>query len=238
MIGRGEARIMLGARDETDWRHGAFEGGADTALARFLLELRQKGLTEPALFNAFERVPRAAFLPGIRPGLLYQPVALPIPCGEEAEDPFTLARLLVLARIAPGQRVLEIGTGSGFGTALLAAAGAEVISFERYRSLGHAAQKRLQALGLARVQVHQVDGLLKRGGMGPFDRLIIGGALDLVPQHLFEGLVPGGIAIGGRVRGRETRLTLWRIDSAGFPVETDLGPCRMGPMRSGLPVSL
>jgi protein-L-isoaspartate(D-aspartate) O-methyltransferase len=238
MIGGGEARIAWNAREEDGRRSGAVETGADTALARFLLELRQKGLTEPALFNAFERVPRAAFLPGLRPGLLYQPVALPIPCGEEAEDPFTLARLLVLARIAPGQRVLEIGTGSGFGTALLAATGAEVISLERYRSLGQAAQKRLQALGLARAEVHQVDGLQKRGGMGPLDRLVIGGALDLVPQHLFEGLVPGGIAIGGRVRGRESRLTLWRIDASGFPVETDLGPCRMSVMRSGLPVSL
>jgi protein-L-isoaspartate(D-aspartate) O-methyltransferase len=190
------------------------------------------------MFNAFERVPRAAFFPGLRPGLLYQPVSLPIPCGEEAEDPFTLARLMVLARIAPGQRVLEIGTGSGFGTALIAAAGAEVISFERYRSLGQGAQSRLQSLGLARASVQQVDGLQKRGGLGPLDRLIISGALDMVPQHLFEGLVPGGIAIGGRVRGRETRLTLWRIDASGFPVETDLGSARMSLMRPGLPVSL
>lgn len=234
MIGRGEARAAFGARE-----NGGFSSEpADTALARFLLELRQKGVTEPAMLNAFERVPRAGFMPGLRPGLLYQPVALPIPCGEEAEDPFTLARLLLLARIAPGQRVLEIGTGSGFGTALLAAAGTEVISLERYRSLGNAARARLASLGLGRTQVHQADGLIKRGGMGPLDRLIIGGALDLVPQHLFEGLVPGGIAIGGRVRGRETRLTLWRIDASGFPVETDLGACRMSQMRPGLPISL
>lgn len=235
MIGQGGARAVFSARENG---HHPPEGGADTALARFLLELRQKGLTEPALLNAFERVPRAAFLPGLRPGLLYQPVALPIACGEEAEDPFTLARLLVLLRVAPGQRVLEIGTGSGFSAALLAAAGAEVITFERYRTLSQAARSRFGALGLARVTAHQADGLVKRGGLGPLDRLIIGGALDLVPQHLFEGLVPGGIAIGGRVRGRETRLTLWRIDASGFPVETDLGPCRMGQMRPGLPVSL
>lgn len=235
MIGGGGAQALFSARENG---HHPAEGGADTALARFLLELRQKGLTEPALLNAFERVPRAAFLPSLRPGLLYQPVALPIACGEEAEDPFTLARLMVLLRVAPGQRVLEIGTGSGFGAALLAAAGAEVITFERYRTLSQAASARFSALGLARISTHQADGLVKRGGMGPLDRLLIGGALDLVPQHLFEGLVPGGIAIGGRVRGRETRLTLWRIDASGFPVETDLGPCRMSHMRPGLPVSL
>ncbi|MGL5445714.1 MAG: protein-L-isoaspartate O-methyltransferase family protein [Rhabdaerophilum sp.] len=234
MIGRGEARVAFSARDGS----GVSSEPGDTALARFLLELRQKGVTEPTMLNAFERVPRAAFMPAHRPSLLYQPIALPIPCGEEAEDPFTLARLMLLARVAPGHRVLEIGTGSGFGTALLAAIGAEVISLERYRSLGNAARANLASLGLERAQVHQADGLAKRGGMGPLDRLIIGGALDLVPQHLFEGLVPGGIAIGGRVRGREARLTLWRIDASGFPVETDLGACRMSPMRSGLPVFL
>jgi protein-L-isoaspartate(D-aspartate) O-methyltransferase len=235
MIGGGGARAVFGTRENG---HHPAENGADTALARFLLDLRQKGLTEPALLNAFERVPRAAFLPGLRPGLLYQPVALPIACGEEAEDPFTLARLSVLLRVAPGQRILEIGTGSGFGAALLAAAGAEVMTFERYRTLSQAARSRFGALGLTRVTAHQADGLAKRGGLGPLDRLIIGGALDLVPQHLFEGLVPGGIAIGGRVRGRETRLTLWRIDASGFPIETDLGPCRMSLMRPGLPISL
>lgn len=235
-----------GMRQAGSWREPSakdrgsnlLEPAIDTALARFLLELRQKGLTEPALLNAFERVPRAAFLPELRPALLYQPVFLPIPCGEEAEDPFTLARLLVLARIAPGQRVLEIGTGSGFGAALMAAAGAEVISFERYRTLAEAARQRFAAMSLPEVRVHQADGLQKRGGMGGFDRLILGAALQIVPQHLFEGLVPGGIAIGGRLRAGQTRLTLWRIDASGFPVESDHGPCRMSPMRAGLPVAL
>jgi protein-L-isoaspartate O-methyltransferase len=68
--------------------------------------------------------------------------------------------------------------------------------------------------------------------------LLIGGSLDLVPQHLFEGLVPGGIAVGGRRRQNETRLTLWRIDQAGFPVETDLGPARLARLRTGLPTAL
>ncbi len=94
MIVRGEARGAFAPRNGGDSAARANLGEAsDTALARFLLDLRSKGLTEPAIFNAFERVPRAPFLPNIRPGLLYAPINLPIPCGEEAEDPFTLARL-------------------------------------------------------------------------------------------------------------------------------------------------
>jgi protein-L-isoaspartate(D-aspartate) O-methyltransferase len=239
MILRGEARAVLAPRDGGDSTARASLGEAsDTALARFLLDLRSKGLTEPAIFNAFERVPRAPFLPNIRPGLLYAPINLPIACGEEAEDPFTLARLLVLARVAPGQRVLEIGTGSGFSAALMAAAGAEVVTLERFATLGVAAMRAFNLLGLNRITTLQADGLAKRAIGGPFDRLIIGGAMEIVPSQLFEGLVPGGIAIGGRLRGGETRLTMWRIDAQGFPVESDLGPSRMGRMRANLPSTL
>lgn len=238
MIGGGEARAASDPRAGEFGTRPSLGEASDTALARFLLDLRSKGLTEPAIFNAFERVPRAPFLPKIRPGLLYAPINLPIPCGEEAEDPFSLARLLVLARIAPGQRVLEIGTGSGFGTALMAAAGAEVVTLERYARLGVAATRAFNLLGLPRITTLQADGLAKRAIGGPFDRLIIGGAMEMVPSQLFEGLVPGGIAIGGRVRGGETRLTLWRIDASGFPVETDLGPARMSRMRHNLPRAL
>ena len=239
MIPQGEARAGHALREGGNPAPRASLGEAnDTALARFLLDLRSKGLTEPAIFNAFERVPRAPFLPKIRPGLLYAPINLPIACGEEAEDPFSLARLLVLARIAPGQRVLEIGTGSGFSAALMAAAGAEVVTLERFATLGVAAMRAFNLLGLPRITALQADGLARRGVGGPFDRLIIGGALGIVPSQLFEGLVPGGIAIGGRVRGEETRLTLWRIDAQGFPVESDLGLARMTRMRAKLPLAL
>lgn len=229
---------MFAPRHQPAIDSDAGEGAPDEALARFLLDLRTRGLTEPALFNAFERVPRAAFLPHLRAGLLYAPIALPIPCGEECEDPFTLARLMLMAKIGPGQRVLEIGTGSGFSAALMAATGAEVVTLERYARLGMAASRAFNALELTKITILQADGLTKRAIGGPFDRLILGGALDLVPQSLFEGLVPGGIAIGGRLRGGNTRLTQWRIDGSGFPVETDLGPARMSVLRSGLPIAL
>jgi protein-L-isoaspartate(D-aspartate) O-methyltransferase len=234
MLG-GRAQGRIGSRQPA-LANG--ESGDDTALARFLLDLRSAGLTEPALFNAFERVPRSVFLPEARTGLLYQPIALPIACGEEAEDPFLIARMLLLARISPGQRILEIGTGSGFSAALMAMVGAEVISLERYARLGLHASRAINTLGLRSVTILQADGLGRRPIGGPFDRLLLGGSLDLVPQQLFEGLVPGGIAIGGRRRQGETRLTLWRIDQAGFPVETDLGPARLAPLRSGLPRAL
>ncbi|CAN1565687.1 Pcm Protein-L-isoaspartate carboxylmethyltransferase [Rhabdaerophilaceae bacterium] len=233
-LGQGTRKL----KDGEAFRPSGRSGAPDEALARFLLSLRSRGLTEPLLFNAFERIPRAAFVQHVSAGLLYEPINLPIACGEESEDPFSLARLLLLAKIAPGQRVLEIGTGSGFSAALMAAIGAEVVTLERYAQLGMAASRAFNALDLSKITILQADGLAKRVIGGPFDRLILGGALDLVPHSLFEGLVPGGIAIGGRMRANHCRLTHWRIDASGFPVETDMGPARMNMLRQGLPIAL
>ncbi|MCA1952848.1 MAG: protein-L-isoaspartate O-methyltransferase [Hyphomicrobiales bacterium] len=211
---------------------------ADTALARFILDLRSKGLTDPALLTAFERVPRARFLPGIAPGRLYSPLALPLPCGEEATDPFSLARHLVLLDLRPGLRVLEIGTGSGFLAALMARLGASVTSYERYRTLIRQAEAALRASGAEDVRLALGDGLARIEGLGGFDRVILNGALEQVPAFLLERIGPGGIMLGHRRRGRETRLVIWRKDLTGHAEPQDLGPSRAGILRAGLPAAL
>ena len=91
----------------------------DTALARFLLDLRSRGIIEKRLLDAFEATPRGPFLTDLRPGLLYMPINLPLPCGEEATDPFTLARQLVLLDVHPG---MGANGGSGRGPRDAAAA--------------------------------------------------------------------------------------------------------------------
>ena len=211
---------------------------ADTALARFILELRSKGMMDSAVLNAFEAIPRGVFLPDIRPGLLYEPIALPLPCGEEATDPFSLVRHLVLLDLKPGMRSLEIGTGSGYFTAVLARFGAHVTSVERYRSLLKRAEKALMDTQAPDIRLIHADGLARTEPKELYDRIMVNGAMDMVPAHLFSHLVPGGSALGHRLRDGMARLTLWRKDIGGLISETDFGPTRASVLRSGLPQKL
>lgn len=210
----------------------------DTALARFILDLRSRGLTEPTLLNAFERLPRMVFLPGFSPAQLYSTLAMPLPCGEEATDPFTLARHLVLLDIRPGHRVLEIGTGSGFFAALMARLGARVTTYERYRTLLRRAETAFRQLGITDVIALFGDGLARQERGEGFDRIIVNGALDSVPQHLVDRLNTNAVMLAHRRRGAETRLFVWKKDLTGHPEAIDCGPSRLGLMRSGLPAVL
>ena len=222
-----------------DQNHAAGEGASsDTSLARFILDLRSKGLTDPALLNAFERVPRAEFVPGYAPSLLYSPISLPIPCGEEATDPFSLARYLLLLDVRPGQRVLEIGTGTGFLAAIMARLGASITTIERYQTLLGAAARAFRTAHVMGVTPVLGDGLARHERPDSFDRIIVNGAVEAMPQHLMDRLQTNGIALAHRRRGTETRLFVWKKDLSGYPAATDCGPSRMGLMRTGIPLSL
>jgi protein-L-isoaspartate(D-aspartate) O-methyltransferase len=212
--------------------------GADTALARFILVLRSKGITDPRLLDAFEAVPRALFLPGLRTEFLYAPALLPIPCGEEALDAASIARLLILLDVAPGRVVAEIGAGTGFVSGLLARLGAEVVAIERYHQLVKVAERAIRSARLSGVHHRHGDGLVRGAIERPVDRILLHGAIDVAPQHLFEALKPGGHALGFRARNGETRLTLWRKDPSGFIGESDFGPMRMTRLVSGMPRAL
>lgn len=213
--------------------------GEDQALARFILELRSKGLTDLRLLTAFEQVPRARFLRGFAPETLYAPVTVPLACGEEATDPFTLARHLVLLDMRPGLRVLEIGTGSGFLTAILARIGGEVTSVERYRTLLDQAGAALAATGHSDVTLLHDDGLARREGRGGgFDRIIVNGAVEAMPGHLIDRLAGSGVALAHRIREGAPRLTVWKKDLSGQAVATEAGRSRMGAMREGVPAAL
>lgn len=229
-----------GALDRRD--DDAFEPAgpmtADTALARFILDLRSRGQTDAAMLTAFERLPRHLFIPGFTPERLYSPVSLPIPCGEEGTDPFSIARHLALLDIRPGHRVLEIGLGSGFQAGVMARLGASVTSYERYRSLLRLAEQAFRQAAITNVTPMLGDGLARLDRPDSFDRIILNGALDLPPTPFLDRLNPHGILVGHRRKGLETRLTLWRKDLSGQAAEQDLGPSRLGPLRGGLTLVL
>jgi protein-L-isoaspartate(D-aspartate) O-methyltransferase len=220
----------------------------DTALARFLLDLRSRGMIEKRLLDAFEATPRGPFLTDLRPGLLYMPINLPLPCGEEATDPFTLARQLVLLDVHPGMRVLEIGGGSGFSGVLMTRLGGDVVSVERMRTLVARATMAARLVASERIRFEHGDGLsrldlarldLARIDPGaPYDRILLNGALDDIPNLLLDRLAAGGRMLGHRRTQHGMRLTLFTIDANRVVSETDLGISRAGMLQNGLPTTL
>jgi len=210
----------------------------DAALARFLFELRTRHGVKTDLLNAFERVPRQPFLPDLAPHLLYAPIALPLPCGEEAEDPVSLALTLEALGLTPGMQVLEIGTGSGFSASLMARLGAEVTSIERCRTLVEQARSVLLASGITGVEVQHADGLALSCGEARYARILLNGAVATPPLGLLTHLGAGGFALGHTRRGAETRLTLWQKEASGRITESDFGTSRAAPLRRGLPETL
>ncbi|KQT07923.1 protein-L-isoaspartate O-methyltransferase [Methylobacterium sp. Leaf399] len=187
-----------------DHEAGAIEDAA------FVLAMRGHGVRDTAVLRAMERVPRERFAPERHRHLARRDIALPLACGQTMTAPTAIAAMLTALSVQPGARVLEIGTGSGYVTALLVNLGAaHVRSIERYASLGRDARERLEADGLDEAVVEIGDGLAHRPGDGPFDRILVSGICPALPAHLAESLAPGGrlvTAVGRPEAGRLLRV--------------------------------
>ena len=203
--------------------------------ARFLLELRARGLRNLDLLRAMERAPRALFLPQRYEDLAWRDLALPIPCGETASRPFDVAAMIEALEVTPQHRVLEIGVGAGYSTALLAQCAGEVVGIERAEPLAAEAAARLRTLGLDNVAMHWADGLNLPSGVTGFDRILVNATTDgLAP---FKGrLAPAGriAAVTAGVEGQ----TLVVLNHDGDAEERSLirlhgfSPLRPGVMRA------
>jgi protein-L-isoaspartate(D-aspartate) O-methyltransferase len=165
---------------------------ASTARASLVQALReQRGIRDRAVLDAIGTVPRERFVPCDLRELAYEDRALPIAEHQTISQPFIVATMTALALSGPGKRVLEIGTGCGYQTAVLAAAGAEVYSVEILEPLARAAATRLRELG---VSAHLVVGDGHRGlpEFAPYDAIVVTAAPLEVPRALVEQLAPGG----------------------------------------------
>lgn len=209
----------------------------DNALATFLLMLRARGLRDVALLNAIERAPRERFLPLPYVGFAYQEIAAPLPCGQEATAPLAVLDAILALRVRSDSQVLEIGTGSGWQTAILAGVARAVASVERFATLAEAADQRLAALGISNAVIAHGDG---EGGLpagAPFDRIIINAAVESVPPILAAQLAEGGILVTAIVEGDEYYLTRFaRID--GELASERLGRSRLPPLAAGVASAL
>lgn len=193
-------------------------------------QLIARGVSDERVLNAMRCMPRHAFVPALPPTEAYADKALPTSGGQTISQPFIVARMTSLLRIEPGMNVLEIGTGSGYQTALLAYLGASVTSVERDADLSQFARTILQQLELDhRVELFAGDGSLGQVSNEPYDRIIVTAAAPHVPQALLEQLVDGGrivIPVGGRSK---QELMVWTLDGKQWTQNVDC-ECRFVPL--------
>ena len=154
-------------------------------------QVRPWDVFDPRVLEVIARVPREAFVAEAHRALAYSDLALPLGHGEHMLKPVIEGRALQALLVGAGEDVLEVGTGSGYLTACLAALGREVVSLERHADLADAARARLQAQGAANARVDVADAMAWTTDRR-FDAICVGGAVAAVPQRFTEWLRPGG----------------------------------------------
>jgi protein-L-isoaspartate(D-aspartate) O-methyltransferase len=162
---------------------------------KFVLDLRRRGIMNPAVLRAMEEVPRDRFVMPAHAAAAYEDRAMPIACGQTISQPFVVAYMTEQLAPSPEHHVLEVGTGSGYQAAVLSRLVARVTTIERYRTLADAARIRLMALGCDNVDVIHGDGTAGAPARAPFDRIMVTAAAETVPQALLDQLAPGGILV-------------------------------------------
>jgi len=209
----------------------------DIDRVNFLLTLRQRGISDPAVLRAMGEVSRPAFVSQDTLSSAYADQALPIECGQTISQPYVVAYMSEQLRLRPHHRVLEIGTGSGYQAAVLAKLAREVVSIERYRTLADQARNRLAAEGCANVQVIVGDGFEGYPERAPFDRIIGTAAAEEVPEALAAQLADDGVMVLplGPQNGPQhiVRLTKSQTPDGVRLVREQLIPVRFVPMLRG-----
>ncbi|MBI2492813.1 MAG: protein-L-isoaspartate(D-aspartate) O-methyltransferase [Candidatus Rokubacteria bacterium] len=155
-------------------------------------QIAARGVRNPAVLEAMRRVPRERFVPAHLAELAYTDEPLPIDEDQTISQPYIVAAMIEAAQPRPGDRALEIGTGSGYSAAVLATIVAEVYTVERLAGLAESAGRRLAELGYANVHVRQANGTLGWPEHAPFDVIIVTAGGPRVPRPLLEQLAAGG----------------------------------------------
>lgn len=164
--------------------------------ARLIMELRGLGITNTRILKAMEKLPRELFVHKGFEGMAWQDMALPIEEGEMLPEPYMTALMSEQLELAPEHKVLLVGTGSGYHTALLSLLCRRVYTVEIRKSLLISAEERFGRLNLANIATRHADGLSGWDAHTPFDRIVVTGAVPQIPQSLVAQLVPdGGIMI-------------------------------------------
>lgn len=206
-----------------------FEAGERARRRALVEELRALGIDDPRVLSAVARVPRHLFVPPELRPYAYEDRPLPIGHGQTISQPYIVALSTQALALEPGDRVLEIGTGSGYQTAVLAELAGEVFTVERVPELSRQAQRRLARLGYRNVRFKVGDGTKGWPEEAPFSAILVTAAAPQVPKSLVEQLEEGGrlvIPLGGR-----TSQDLWLLVKRKGRLEREyLCPCTFVPL--------
>src|SRR5688500_9575605 len=172
-------------------------------------QLRPRGIRDERVLRALGRIPRERFIPAELAGDAYADGALPIDCEQTISQPVIVALMTEALQLTGQEKVLEIGTGSGYQTALLAELAAEVFTIERHADLSRQAQERLQTLGYKNIHTRIGDGSLGWPEEAPFDRILVTAAAPDCPPALWDQLAEGGILVGPF--GPPAEQNLWEM---------------------------
>ena len=194
-------------------------------------QIVRRGVRDERVLSALRRVPREVFVDEGFEDAAYEDRPLPIGSGQTISQPFVVARMAEAARIGEADRVLEIGTGSGYAAAVLGQLAAEVFTVERHRELAATAEERLNAAGCANVSVRVGDGTKGWPEKAPFDAIVVAAGGPSIPVSLQDQLGIGGrlvIPVGDR-EGGQRLLRVTRLAANRFEQE-DLGGVMFVPL--------
>ena len=205
--------------------------------AQFTLTMRARGINDLRLLRALERAPRALFMPQRFADISGRDIALPIGCGQTSPPPSVLATMIAALDLRPSDRVCEIGTGTGYCTALIAQLAKEVVSLERFHTLALESSARLTAFGLSNVSVRWSDGFEFHATGERFDKVVVHGLIE-PPAQAFLKLIPGdGVltsVFAGPGRG-ECHVIRLDVPASGQVRIAECGPARgLRPLEHGL----
>ena len=200
---------------------------------RLINRLRENGIVDERVLNAIRTVPRHQFVDEALATRAYEDTALPIGHGQTISQPWVVAKMTEALLEASPKTVLEIGTGSGYQAAVLAALGINVFTVERIGDLLRNARKRFRALGL-HVRSKHDDGRIGWPEEGPFDGVIVTAAGPALVEALTQQLAPGGVLVAPVGGSNGQSLLRLKKDAAGRIEQQDLGPVVFVPLLSGM----
>lgn len=213
---------MKPAKRQDTYRHQ----GLRNQLVR---SVQKKGISDTAVLAALEKVPRHFFFDSSFLEYAYEDKPFPIGAGQTISQPYTVAFQSSLLKISRGEKVLEIGTGSGYQACILAEMGAKVFSIERQKSLYDKTRVLLAEMGYDRIKLFYGDGYKGLPAFAPFDKVLVTAAAPYIPEPLIEQLKPGGILVIPVGDDVQIMTTIMRINDKEIKKE-EHGHFRFVPM--------
>lgn len=195
--------------------------------------LREKGITDEKVLKAIEAVPRHLFMDAVFVEKAYEDKAFPIAEGQTISQPYTVAFMTQILEVKKGEKILEVGTGSGYQSAVLTELGAKVWTIERHKKLFEKTQVLLGQLGYKQIKFFFGDGFEGLPAFAPFDKIIITAAAPKIPEKLIHQLKPGGMMVLPLDAGEYQKMIRITKNEKDEIVKEEMGSFKFVPMLKG-----